>query len=284
MSLRKLPDIQIAAPKAEISFDLAPEAVASWGEITAATDDDVITIFDPIGATPDGRGVTANRISAALRSIGNKPVTVQINSPGGSPFDGLAIYNLLRAHPKQITVQIVGIAASAASIIAMAGDEIEIGASSLLMVHNAQWVAIGDRHAMQEAHDTMEVIDNALIGLYVDRTARDAAEIAAMMDATTFMTGKDAVEKSFATRLLEADQTPTAMKAEADLPALYRLEAALTRLGASRAERRSLIKEIAAGMPSAAAETAKPGAGDPAVDDGSIGLSLALTRLKLTRP
>lgn len=151
MSLRQLPAIQIPAIKAEIDFEIAPRALEAWTPMAAAKGEDVISILEPIGETYDGRGVTVNRISAALRSIGDKPVTVQINSPGGNFFDGLAIYNLFRAHSRMVTVQIVGIAASAASVIAMAGDEIQIARAGMLMVHNAQWLAMGDRHAMQEA-------------------------------------------------------------------------------------------------------------------------------------
>lgn len=285
MSLRQLPDIQIKPPKAEVSFDLSARALDAW-EPTAAspTDKDVITIFDPIGETYDGRGVTVNRISAALRSIGEKPVTVQINSPGGNFFDGLAIYNMFRAHPRMVTIQVLGIAASAASVIAMAGDEIQIAKAGIMMVHNAQWISVGDRHAMQEAHDVMATFDKAMTALYVDRTALKSEEIAAMMDATTFMTGPEALEKGFATVLLEADETPTTTRALAETSPLYRLDAALAKLGASRTERRKIIKEIAAGMPSAAADDTTPGAGETAVVfDGTAGLSIALARLKLMR-
>lgn len=285
MSLRPLPDIQIAPPKAEMTFDLAPRALAAWEPtaLASSTDDDVITIFDPIGESWDGSGVTVGRISDELRAIGAKPVTVQINSPGGNFFDGLAIYNLLRAHSNMVTVQVMGVAASAASIIAMAGDEIQIARSGLMMVHNAQWIAVGDRHAMIEAHDKMVNFDQAMVSLYVDRTAMKPEEIAAMMDETTFMTGPVAMEKGFATSLLEADETPTKIRAANERSPIYQIEAALARHGVSRTERRKLIKELSDGMPRAADEDATPRAGEPAVDDGSVGLSLALARLKLAR-
>lgn len=83
-----------------------------------------------------GEGVTAKRISAALRAIGEQDIVVNLNSPGGDMFEGLAIYNLLRAHSGKVTVNILGIAASAASIIAMAGDEIKMGRGAFLMIHN----------------------------------------------------------------------------------------------------------------------------------------------------
>lgn len=285
MSLRSLPDIQIAPPKAEMGFDLAPKALAAWEPTAAAaaSGKDVISIFDPIGETWDGKGVTVSRISDELRAIGEAPVTVQINSPGGNFFDGLAIYNMLRAHSHAVTVQVLGVAASAASIIAMAGDEIQIARSGLMMIHNAQWIAVGDRHAMIEAHDKMVHFDEAMNSLYVDRTAIDGEEIATMMDETTFMTGPEALEKGFATSLLEADEAPTKVKAAHAKSPIYQIEAALARHGVSRGERRKLIKELSDGMPRAADEDAMPSAGESAVDDGSVGLSLALARLKLAR-
>lgn len=279
MSLRALPDIQIALPKAEISFDLAPQAVASWDSAVMAADDheDVISILDPIGESYDGRGVTANRIGAALRTIGAKPATVQINSPGGNFFEGLAIYNMLRQHPYQVTVQVIGIAASAAAIIAMAGDQIEIAKAGLMMIHNTQWIAVGDRHAMKEAHDTMAIFDEACVDLFVDRTAESAKDVAAMMDATTFLSGKKAVELGFADQFLDADRVPTAVRAASEMSPIYKIEAAMARAGVPRAERRRLVKDLT-GMPSAADDADTPGAVDPA-----IGLSLALAHLKLKR-
>lgn len=284
MSLRTLPEISIAPPKAEISFDISARAIDAWHPTAAAhTDKDVITIFDPIGETWDGRGVTVNRISAALRSIGDKPVTVQINSPGGNFFDGLAIYNLLRAHSRMVTVQVVGIAASAASVIAMAGDEIQVARAGLVMVHNAQWIAAGDRHVMQEAHDTMVTFDEAMVALYADRTGIDAAAIAEMMDATTFMSGTEALEQGFATSLLEADETPTVINASTDKPVVYRIEALLRKSGLPRADCRKIIKELTTSMPGAAVESDMPGAVETVAKGDTSGLSIALARLKLTR-
>lgn len=279
MSLRALPDIQIVPPKADVSFDMSPRALASWDSGVTAADDreDVISILDPIGEDYYGNGVTSKRISAALRTIGAKPVTVQINSPGGNFFEGLAIYNMLRQHPYQVTVQVLGIAASAAAIIAMAGDQIEIGKAGLMMIHNTQWIAAGDRHAMQEAHDTMAMFDEACVDLFADRTAEKATDVAAMMDATTFMSGKKAVELGFADQFLDADKVPTAVRAASETSPIYKIEAALARGGVPRAERRKLLKDLT-DMPGAIDDTDTPGAVDP-----TIGLSLALARLKLMR-
>lgn len=284
MSLRRLPELVATRPACDVAFEIAPKALAAWNPnvVAAAADETVISILDQIGESYDGSGVTAKAVGNVLQAANGRPVTVIMNSPGGNFFEGLAIYNMLRAHPAMVTVQIVGIAASAASVIAMAGDAIEIARAGMLMIHNTQWVAVGDRHAMQEAHDTMAVFDEAAVNLYVDRTAEKPEDIAKMMDATTFISSAKALEMGFATDLLEADKTPTAVRASVDdRSPVYRLDMALARLGMSRTERRKLIKDFTESMPGAALQTATPGAGDHAVDDGAIGLSLALARLKL---
>lgn len=257
MSLRKPPILNLARP-AGIDFDLMPKALVNWDvSVQGRIDEATITILDVIGFDPwTGDGVTAKRVTAALRSIGEKPVTVQINSPGGDFFEGLAIYNALAQHPEVVTVQVLGMAASAASVIAMAGDRIEIAKAGFLMIHNTQWVAIGDRNMMRDTADIMEQFDTVAASLYADRSGMDAKAIGKLMDAETFMSGDVAVEKGFATALLgeEPEHDPAIKQSFA-----YRVDAALARQGVPRAERRKLIKEL--GTPSAAHHPT-PGAGD----------------------
>jgi ATP-dependent Clp protease, protease subunit len=274
MSLRQLPELHVPATNSRAACELPERAVQSFdSRIRAAAGDATITIFDVIGEDYFGDGVSPNRIGAALRSIGNQPVTVQINSPGGLFDDGLAIYNMLRMHPAEVTVQVIGMAASAASIIAMAGDKIEIARAGHMMVHNTQWMAIGDRHAMQFAHDAMAKFDDTLAALYVDRTGADRETVEAMMDAETFLTGPGAVEAGFADDLLSIDLTRD--EAASNRGPLYKVEAALASgRKLPRAERRRLLNEIAASKPGAADDNAMPGAGD-------LGLGLALAKLKL---
>jgi len=289
MSIRQLPELAAPATPKNIGFEIEPRALAAWDPHVVAADvatETVISILDYIGENWDGTGVTARSISAALRSIGANPVTVQINSPGGNVFEGLAIYNLLRAHPATVTVQVIGIAASIASVIAMAGDTIQIGKAGMMMIHNTQWVAIGDRHVMLETHETMVVFDETLATLYEDRTGNDQAAVAAMMDATTFLSGTSAVEKGFADEFLPADKVGRAATNSAgdNRPVAYRIEAALAKAGVSRSERRKLLRELTGGKPSAAPGDDTPGAvASTAVDDGTSGLSIALARMKLAR-
>lgn len=283
MSKRQLPELRRPDAPEGLDFGINPKARAAFDPavIAAAKGDSTISILSEIGENWDGTGVTPNRVAAALRSIGSKPVTVQINSPGGNFFDGLAIYNMLRAHPEAVTVEVLGIAASAASIIAMAADELRIAKAGLMMVHNTQWIAMGDRHVMAETFDTMAVFDDLLAGLYHDRTGLAREDISAMMDAETFMSGEDAVKQGFADNLLPNDKVSKAEN-RAEQPAAYRLDAALSSgRKMPRAERRALIKEITEGKPRAALDDAKPGAGDEA--DGLSHLIAAAMKLRLAR-
>jgi len=284
MSKRRLPELRRPDAPEGMDFVVHPRALAAFDpHVTAAAkEESTISILSQIGESWDGTGVTPNRIAAALRSIGSKPVTVQINSPGGNFFDGLAIYNMLRAHPEAVTVQVLGIAASAASMIAMAGDTIQIAKAGLMMIHNSQWIALGDRHVMIETATAMEVFDELIVGLYVDRTGGDRDEIAGWMDAETFMSGETAVESGFADALLPADKVVKA-SIDDEPPARRKVAAALSRANMPRSEIRKLMKELSSDTPSAAAEDAMLRAGEAAVDDGTTGLSLALARLKLTR-
>jgi ATP-dependent protease ClpP protease subunit len=297
MTIRKLPELRTPEVPANIGFDIEPRALAAWDpNVTAADEEEmphVISILDYIGENWDGSGITARSVSGRLRNLGSVPVTVLINSPGGNVFEGLAIYNLLRSHPAPVTVQIIGIAASIASVVAMAGDTIQIGKAGMVMVHNTQWVAMGDKTVMLKAHDTMVVFDETLATLYVDRTGNALPAVVAMMEATTFMSGTDAVEKGFADEFLPADSVGRTATNElrAHQPVAYKIEAALAKAGVPRTERRKLLKEITGGTPSAAHRDGKPRAAETPTDlvhldrvsDGEADLSLALARFRLAQ-
>ena len=148
MTKKQLPAAPAGRPCAGVTCEPLPSALDRWngGLKAAASDDNTISVFDVIGQDYWGEGVTAKRIAGTLRSMNGADVTVNINSPGGDMFEGLAIYNLLREYQGKVTVKVLGLAASAASIIAMAGDDIQIGRGAFLMIHNCWVVAIGNRH------------------------------------------------------------------------------------------------------------------------------------------
>lgn len=259
MSLRQLPNVQAKAPVG-IQWDTRSDVITKWDAslVSAESKDATITIYDVIGENWEGSGVTAKRISAALRSIGDKDVTVSINSPGGDFFEGIAIYNLLREHPYQVTVKVVGLAASAASIIAMAGDEIQVAKTGFLMIHNAWVFAVGNRHDLRAAADTLDGFDAAMASLYADVSGQSINEVTKLMDAESWISGEKAIEMGFATALLDADQVVIDGGSDGSSNAAIRkVDNLLAKQGLPRSERRELLKTIK-GMSGAAPIT--PGA------------------------
>ncbi|SMH29607.1 head maturation protease, ClpP-related [Azospirillum agricola] len=268
MSLRNLPVAQAFERPEGLHWDPPSDALERWSATASAAADEpgTISIMDVIGVDWwTGEGVTAKRISGALRAIGAKPVTVSVNSPGGDMFEGLAIYNLLREHPAEVTVKVMGLAASAASIIAMAGDRIEVGLGSFLMIHNAWGSVVGNRHDWRAAADTFEQYDAAMADIYAARTGQTVKAVAQLMDAETFMRASEAVDKGFADATFN-DPAPSSdgATARAELSARRRLDALLAKDGLPRSERRRLMRE-ALGTSSAAEPPATLRAGfDPA--------------------
>lgn len=252
-----------------VSAFTKPAVFDKWSEDAAgvravAIGDNIITMFDVIGEDFwSGGGITAKKVAAQLRAIGDREVEVQINSPGGDMFEGIAIYNVLREHPQAITVKVMGMAASAASIIAMAGDTIQIGAASFIMIHNCWVLAMGNRHDMRETADFLEPFDEAMAQVYVARSGQDAKAVAKWMDDETFMSGSTAIERGFADDLLSADAMKVDDKAKArdrEINDLRAMELQLVSAGATRSEARARINKIK-GTPGAALDDATPGAG-----------------------
>ncbi len=257
MTMRNLPSAKVNA-RPGLRSEMAPSALDRWnsGVKAASEDDNTISILDPIGEDWYGNGVTSKRVSAALRAIGKKDVTVSINSPGGDYFEGLAIYNLLRDHPAKVTVKIVGIAASAASVIAMAADEVQIARAGFIMIHNTWVVGAGDRHALRDIADWLEPFDMTAIDIYAARTGLDDKDIAGMLDRETWIGGADAVDKGFADSLLSADEIENRAEQSLDerpKAAAHKLDTLLARLNVPRSERRELIQALKGGKPSATA-------------------------------
>lgn len=276
MSLRKLPSINALAPIEGLRWDAPSDAIGRWeAGVRGAASDDTITMYDVIGSDGWTEGVTAKRVSAALRSIGSRDVTVSINSPGGDYFEGLAIYNLLREHPHKVTVKVVGLAASAASVIAMAGDEIQVARSGFLMVHNAWSVVIGNRHDLRAAAEVMDQFDASMAALYSQASGITEAAAAAIMDAETWMTGQAAVDAGFATSLLGADEVLDEQETKnMALVAKHRVDSMLAKQGMPRSERRALLEQLKG------THNAAPGATHDAGTDWITGVRQAIATLR----
>lgn len=236
--------------------ELSPRAFEQWNPaIRAAIDStpDALTIYGVIGDDWYGEGITVKRVDAALQAIGDKPVTVYINSPGGDMFEGLAIYNRLREHSQTVTTKVVGLAASAASLIAMAGAERQVAASAFLMIHNCwTWLA-ANRHGLRSAADDMQEFDTAMAELYAETSGQQVDDIVALMDGETFIRGKRAIELGLATSLLAADEmVEQETDSTAQASALKAMDMALARAGMPRSERRELFARFKSGTPHAA--------------------------------
>ena len=263
MSKKTLPGAPEGRPCAGVSSQVQPRALDRWNAgVRAAADsesDRSISVYDVIGYDYwTGDGVTAKRIAGALRSMGAGPVTVNVNSPGGDMFEGLAIYNLLREHDGEVTVKVLGLAASAASIIAMAGDKVQIARAGFLMIHNAWVMAAGNRHDLAEVADTLKPFDEAMAGIYAARTGQERKAMAKLMDAETWIGGEAAIEGGFADELLPSDQVEKG-SGKASASAVRRIEAGLRASGMPKSEAMRLISEFK----SSAGDPAGGGAGDP---------------------
>lgn len=163
-------------------------------------DSATLTIYDDLGAW----GVSAKDFLADLRAVNSDNVTVEINSPGGDVFAGLAIYNGLRASNKHVTVKVLGLAASAASLVAMAGDEIEMPENTMMMIHNPWSMAMGSADDLRETADVLDKIGASLVSTYAKRTGKSEAEIKEMLDAETWLTAQEALDMGFATKVTPA--------------------------------------------------------------------------------
>tara|TARA_B100000965_G_scaffold366359_1_gene351503 strand:- start:72 stop:938 length:867 start_codon:yes stop_codon:yes gene_type:complete len=256
MTIKNIPAAPQARPRDGVRCDIAPSALERWNPslMAEATDEDnTISIMDPIGFDIWGDGVTAKRIQQDLRAIGNQDVTVLINSPGGNVFEGLAIYNLLRQHKGHVTTKVIGLAASAASFIAQAGDDRQIARAAFLMVHNSWVCTCGNRHDLRAIADWLEPFDLTLADIYVARTGLALDQVTDALDAETWIGGSEAVKAGWCDNLFSGDYVhESADNRHTDTLAARKLDVILARAGVPRSERRALVHDLKTGTPSAA--------------------------------
>ncbi|WP_157950429.1 head maturation protease, ClpP-related [Pannonibacter carbonis] len=172
----------------------------NWYTIRARGQATEVLIYDEIGAF----GISAKGFLAELGALpDNAPIDLRLNSPGGSVFDAVAIYNALQRHEGPVTVWIDGIAASAASYVAMAGDEIVMPENAFLMIHDPSGLVMGTAADMREMADTLDKIAGTMVRGYAARSGRSEDEITALMAAETWFDATAALEAGFATRMIE---------------------------------------------------------------------------------
>jgi ATP-dependent Clp endopeptidase proteolytic subunit ClpP len=154
-----------------------------------------IQIFDQIGEDWfGGGGLSGKQFSDVLNEVGNGPLLVEINSPGGNVWDGLSIYNQLRGRRAPVTTRVVGIAASIASIIALAGDKVEMADAALMMIHDPSGMASGTSEDMRKMADALDQHAEVLVGVYAKKTGRSTESIRAAMKAETWFTTAEAIQ------------------------------------------------------------------------------------------
>lgn len=161
-----------------------------------------VAIFDEIGFW----GITAKDFITELSAVKAKTLNLEINSPGGSVFDGIAIFNALRNSGKTINVKVMGVAASIASVIAMAGDKISMPENTFMMVHQPWGVTMGNADDMREYADVLDKLNNSLVSTYVKRTGKSEDDIRAMLSQDTWMSAQEAVDLGFADEVTPAFQ------------------------------------------------------------------------------
>lgn len=160
-----------------------------------------VYIYDAIGAAWDGSGITAKSFQESLRDMGAvNGLDIYVNSPGGSVFEGLAIYNQIQRHPAaEKIVHIDGIAASIASIISMAGTEIRIAENAMFMIHDPWGMAVGSAGEMRKQAEALDKIRDVLLDTYVAKTGGKRETISQWMSDETWMTAQEAIDRKFAT-------------------------------------------------------------------------------------
>lgn len=172
----------------------------SWYTIRARASGTEVLIYDEIGAY----GITAKGFLAELGALpDDAAIDLRLNSPGGSVFDAVAIYNALKRHPGEITVWIDGIAASAASYIAMAGDTIIMPENAFLMIHDPSGLVMGTAEDMRATAEALDKVKGSLIQGYATKSGKPDDEIASLMAAETWLDAKDALDLGFIDRIAE---------------------------------------------------------------------------------
>lgn len=170
-------------------------------------------LYDVIGADAWG-GVDAARFAQDVAAIEAPVIHLRINSPGGDVFDARAMATALRAHPARIVAHIDGLAASAASYVAMAADEVEISDGAFLMIHNAWGVVLGNRHDLLEMALTLEHIDASIAADYQRKSDQDLATVQRWMDAETWFTARQALEAGLVDRVADSGTASAAAAAQ----------------------------------------------------------------------
>jgi ATP-dependent Clp endopeptidase proteolytic subunit ClpP len=257
-----------------------------WYTINAKADKAEIWIYEMIGEDFwTGGGVTAKSFQKELSGIKASQIDLHINSPGGVVFDGVTIYNLIKQHPATVTTYIDGLAASIASVIALAGDKVIMAANALYMVHNPTGLAMGTANDMRSLADVLDKIAGTMVGTYVSKTGKEEADIRAMLDAETWMTADEALEAGFIDEISEEmdmaacakfipamakagfKHVPQSINGKKEIPSAKEIERILRDAGCSRKVAKTiLVKGYSDDLRDAGPDDEAPPVADPLRD------------------
>ncbi|TRO38563.1 Clp protease ClpP [Pseudomonas sp. ALS1131] len=201
-SQRKMSSAMLLAPLAmAVALTNETKPAESWYSIKALSRGVAeILLYDEIGAW----GITAQQFARELKALGDLSlISLRIHSPGGDVFEGTAMYNLLKHHPARVEVHIDGLAASMATVIAMAADTIYMPENAMMMVHRPWGIQGGEADDMRRYADLLEKIEDTMVAAYMAKTGKSQDDIKALLKAETWMDGREAVEAGFADQLTE---------------------------------------------------------------------------------
>ncbi|MGM7682651.1 head maturation protease, ClpP-related [Cytobacillus sp. Hm23] len=159
-----------------------------------------ITIYGIIGTSWWSDSFSASDMDNALNEAGDNDINIHINSPGGDAFMGIAIYNRLKRHQGKVTIYVDGWACSAASVIAMAADDLIMGLGSMLMIHEASNIVWGTKTDMRKEADVLDELEEGIVDIYMTKANVDREEIRSKVDAETWFSARKAVDIGFASQ------------------------------------------------------------------------------------
>lgn len=210
-----LPQLLAVIGSKKPSNGLSPQG--GWYSIRNVSDTSAeVHIYDEIGYF----GVTASDFIRDLSAIKAQNITLRINSPGGDVFDGVAIFNALRRHSATVTAYVDGIAASAASFIAMAADRVVMSPHSQMMIHEASGLVIGNADDMRQMSDILDKSSDNIAAIYAEKAGGTVEEWRARMKAETWMSDREAVDLGLADAIDGEEPTTKIVKNERVEPAI----------------------------------------------------------------
>lgn len=169
-----------------------------------------LDIFSEIGENWFGEGVSFENFYNELKQYEGKDLIINLDSPGGSVFDGFAIANAIKSRKGRTVCKIYSMSASIATMVMLSCDEVQCFKNSLIMIHYASCFASGNKNELQKQIEMLDKIDNLLADAYVERTGKDKEEVLKLMEAETWFNGKEALEIGLVDKIIDAELTAKA--------------------------------------------------------------------------